>query len=60
MLERLKIDFEKAQREGKFAGRVLTAKRKTDEIKTLIAEALKPHQIAAWLGISVASVYRHR
>ena len=60
LLERLKIGIEKAQREGKFVGRVLTAKRKTDEIKTLIAEALKPHQIAAQLGISVASVYRYR
>jgi len=60
LLERLKIGIEKAQREGKFVGRVLTAKRKTDEIKTLIAEALKPHQIAAQRGISVASVYRYR
>ena len=50
----------KAQREGKFKGRVPTAKRQTDEIKTLIAEGLKPHQIAAQLNIGVASVYRYR
>ncbi|MBT4831573.1 MAG: helix-turn-helix domain-containing protein, partial [Marinovum sp.] len=41
-------------------GRVPTAKRKSDEIKTLIAEGLKPHQIAAQLNIGVASVYRYR
>ena len=60
LLERQKIGIEKAQREGKFKGRVPTAKRKTDEIKTLIAEGLKPHQIAAQLNIGVASVYRYR
>ena len=60
LLERQKIGIEKAQREGKFKGRVPTAKRKTDEIKTLIAEGLKPHQIAAQLNIGDASVYRYR
>jgi DNA invertase Pin-like site-specific DNA recombinase len=60
LLERQKIGIEKAQREGKFKGRVPTAKRKPDENKTLIAEGLKPHQIAAQLNIGVASVYRYR
>ena len=60
LLERQKIGIERAQREGKFKGRVPTAKRKTDKIKTLIAEGLKPHQIAAQLNIGVASVYRYR
>jgi len=41
-----KIGIEKAQREGKFKGRVPTAKRKTQEIQSLIAEGLKPQQIA--------------
>ena len=60
LLEHLKIGIEKAQGEGKFKGQIPTAKRKTDEIKTLVAEGLKPHQIAAQFNIGVASVYRYR
>ena len=60
LLERQKIGIEKAKREGKFKGRVPTAKRKTEEIRTLIAQGLKPQEIANQLGIGVASVYRYR
>ena len=60
LLERQKIGIEKAKREGKFKGRIPTAKRKTEEIRTLIAKGLKPQEIANHLGIGVASVYRYR
>lgn len=60
LLERQMIGIQKAKEEGKFLGRVPTAKRQADEIKRLHELGLKPHQIAKTLDIGVASVYRYR
>ena len=60
MLERQKVGIEKAKKEGRFAGRAPTARRKADEIVRLTKEGMKPSAIAKTLGIGVASVYRHR
>lgn len=60
LLERQMVGIEKAKREGKFKGRVPTAKRKQKQIIELAKEGLKPSQIAKQLGIGVASVYRYR
>ena len=60
LLERQKIGIEKAKREGKFKGRVPTARRKSADIQRLVQVGLKPKQIADELGIGIASVYRYR
>lgn len=60
MLERQKVGIAKAKKEGRFAGRVPTARRKTDDIIRLTKEGMKPSEIAKTLGIEVASVYRYR
>tara|TARA_Y100001934_G_C11976007_1_gene596310 strand:+ start:154 stop:702 length:549 start_codon:yes stop_codon:yes gene_type:complete len=60
LLERQMVGIEKAKREGKFKGRVPTAKRKQSEIVRLTEEGMKPSQIANELDIGVASVYRYR
>ena len=60
LLERKLVGIAKAKREGKFKGRVPTAKRKSGDIQKLLQEGLKPKQIAAELGIGIASVYRYR
>lgn len=60
LLERQRWGIEKAKLQGKFKGRVPTARRKTDEIKRLHQEGLKPSEIATQLDIGVASVYRYR
>ena len=60
MLERQKVGIEKAKQEGRFAGRVPTARRKSQDIIRLTKEGMKPSEIAKTLGIGVASVYRHR
>jgi DNA invertase Pin-like site-specific DNA recombinase len=54
------VGIAKAKEQGKFKGRVPTAKRKSQDIQRLTGEGLKPHQIAAQLNIGVASVYRYR
>ena len=60
LLERQLVGIAKAKREGKFKGRVPTAKRKSEDIQRLLQEGLKPKQVAAELGIGIASVHRHR
>ena len=60
LLERQAIGIAKAKAQGKFKGRVPTAKRKAAQIQSLHKEGMKPSQIAAELGIGVASVYRYR
>jgi DNA invertase Pin-like site-specific DNA recombinase len=60
LLERQLVGIAKAKREGKFKGRVPTAKRKSGDIQRLLQEGLKPKQIAEKLGVGVASVYRYR
>ncbi|MFC4172995.1 recombinase family protein [Microvirga sp. GCM10011540] len=58
MLERQKIGIAKARKEGKFRGRVPTARRQGAEVVKLKAEGVAPSDIAKRLKISRASVYR--
>jgi DNA invertase Pin-like site-specific DNA recombinase len=58
MLERQKIGIAKARKEGKFRGRVPTARRQGAEVVNLKAEGVAPSDIAKRLKISRASVYR--
>jgi DNA invertase Pin-like site-specific DNA recombinase len=58
MLERQKIGIAKARKEGKFRGRVPTARRQGAEVAKLKAEGVAPSDIAKRLKISRASVYR--
>ena len=60
LLERQLVGIAKAKREGKFKGRVPTAKRKSGGIQGLLQEGLKPKEVAEKLGVGVASVYRYR
>ena len=57
LLERQLVGIAKAKRDGKFKRRVPTAKRKSGDIQKLLRDGLKPQQIAAELGIWIASVY---
>ena len=58
MLERQREGIAKAKREGRYKGRVPTARRKADEIIRLKEEGVRPSEIASRLGIGRASVYR--
>ena len=58
MLERQREGIAKAKREGRYKGRVPTARRKADEIIRLKEEGVTPSEIASRLGIGRASVYR--
>ncbi|MEN8834368.1 recombinase family protein [Pacificibacter sp.] len=56
--ERRAIGIAKAKKEGKYKGRVPTARAKTAEVRALKDRDFKPQEIATQLGIGVASVYR--
>jgi DNA invertase Pin-like site-specific DNA recombinase len=58
MLERQKIGIAKARNEGKYRGRVPTARRQGFEVVKLKTEGVAPSDIAKRLNISRASVYR--
>jgi DNA invertase Pin-like site-specific DNA recombinase len=58
MLERQREGIAKAKREGRYKGRVPTARRQADEIARLKAEGVRPSEVAIRLGIGRASVYR--
>jgi DNA invertase Pin-like site-specific DNA recombinase len=58
MLERQREGIAKAKSEGKYRGRKATARAKAQEVATLIAEGVRPIDIARRLGIGRASVYR--
>jgi DNA invertase Pin-like site-specific DNA recombinase len=60
LLERQAIGIAKAKREGKFHGRVPTARRKSAEIVKMTENGHSPKQIAETLNIGIASVYRYR
>ena len=60
MLERQKIGIAKAKSEGKYKGRVPTARKLEKEIQRLHLEGINPSVIAKELNIGVASVYRYR
>jgi DNA invertase Pin-like site-specific DNA recombinase len=58
MLERQREGIAKAKREGRYKGRVPTARRQAAEVARLKAEGVRPSEIASRLGIGRASVYR--
>jgi DNA invertase Pin-like site-specific DNA recombinase len=58
MLERQREGIAKAQREGKYKGRVPTVRRRAAEIMRLKEAGVTPTEIATRLGIGRASVYR--
>lgn len=58
MLERQREGIEKARREGKYKGRKPTAQAKADIVRKLVAEGMKPSQVAKEVGIGRSSVYR--
>lgn len=58
MLERQREGIAKAKEDGKYKGRVPTARRLTDDVLRLKAEGVAPTRIAEQLGIGRASVYR--
>ena len=58
MLERQREGIAKAQRDGKYKGRVPTARRQAEQVRELAAQGIEKTQIARRLGISRASVYR--
>jgi DNA invertase Pin-like site-specific DNA recombinase len=60
MLERQREGIAKAKAEGKYRGRAPTARAKSGEIEKLLADGVSPTEVARRLGVSRASVYRHR
>ena len=58
MLERQREGIAKAKREGRYKGRVPTARRQAAEIIRLKEAGVRPSEIAVRLGIGRASVYR--
>lgn len=60
LLERQQVGIAKAKEQGKFKGRVPTARRQSEKIQQLHKQGKKPSEIAKELGIGVASVYRYR
>jgi DNA invertase Pin-like site-specific DNA recombinase len=58
MLERQREGVARAKALGKYKGRKPTARAKSEEVKALKAEGVRPSDIARRLGIGRASVYR--
>ena len=58
MLERQREGIAKAKAEGAYKGRQPTARAKAADVLRLAGEGMKREDIAAHLGIGVASVYR--
>ena len=58
MLERQREGIAKAKAEGRYKGRVPTARRQAADIIRLKSEGVRPTEIAVRLGIGRASVYR--
>ncbi len=58
MLERQRIGIAKAKAEGKYQGRVPTARQKSGEVIAMRKNGQKPETIAAALNVSRASVFR--
>ncbi|MEO0828904.1 MAG: recombinase family protein [Pseudomonadota bacterium] len=59
MRERQRVGIEAAKKAGKYKGRKPTARAKAAEVKALLAEGVKPIEVARRLEISRASVYRY-
>jgi DNA invertase Pin-like site-specific DNA recombinase len=60
MLERQKDGIATAKAQGKYRGRVPTARRKADAVRKLLEDGLSAADVAKRLLISRASVYRIR
>jgi DNA invertase Pin-like site-specific DNA recombinase len=58
MLESQREGVAKAKAEGRYKGRVPTARRQAGDIIRLKSEGIRPAEIARKLGIGRASVYR--
>ncbi|WP_368346075.1 recombinase family protein [Pelagovum sp. HNIBRBA483] len=58
MKERQKAGIEKAKAQGKYKGRIPTAKRQADKVLALKEAGVSRQQIMEQLGISQASYYR--
>jgi DNA invertase Pin-like site-specific DNA recombinase len=58
MLERQREGVAKAKAEGKYKGRVPTARLKADRIRALREQGLTTGQIALDVGVSRRSVFR--
>ena len=58
MLERQREGIAKAKEAGKYRGRKPTARAKTEEVRRLHGQGVRPTEIAERLGIGRASVYR--
>lgn len=58
MKERQVEGIKRAQAEGKYKGRVPTAMKQADKVKTLVDAGVTRVQVQGQLGISKASYYR--
>jgi DNA invertase Pin-like site-specific DNA recombinase len=58
MLERQREGVAKAKEEGKYKGRAMTARAKSDDVLRLYKAGKGASEIAVQLGIGRASVYR--
>ena len=58
MLERQRGGIAKAKTEGKYRGRVPTARAKADDVRRLLAVGVGASDVAAQLGMSRSSVWR--
>lgn len=58
MLERQREGIAKAKADGKYQGRAPTARNQSDTVLALLADGLRPVDVAKQVGIGRASVYR--
>jgi DNA invertase Pin-like site-specific DNA recombinase len=58
MLERQREGIQRATLAGKYKGRKATARAKANEVLKLLAEGVKPTEVAKTVGIGRRSVYR--
>lgn len=58
MLERQRDGIIRAQAAGRYKGRVPSARNQTPAVRQLLSTGAKPAEVAALMGMGVASVYR--
>lgn len=58
MLERQREGIAKAQADGRYRGRAPTARRQATDVLAMLAEGVRPSDVAERMGIGRASVYR--
>jgi len=58
MLERQKEGIAKAKTDGKYKGRVPTARAKADDVRSLLSKGMGASAVAQQLNISRSSVWR--